>query len=294
MIERIPTKIRQLIFLGISLLSLLLLAGGLGALNFKPGQDFNLFQYLLGQIEREPLFPASGDPISWGPWNNDLQTMLVIVFWIILVFSILFIIISPEFRRDLVRIFTMVLTLVFVMPYILEQFSRIEPQEVTMEEAAGGLMLDGKPIPAPPAFIQNPPAWFLVLAKVLLLGLVLAGIYALWRFLRPKPDAQAVIVHRARHALSELDSGLAFKDVVIACYAQMCRELQETQGIDRPRALTPREFERYLADAGIASEHISQLTLLFEGARYSDQPSDPVGERQAVQSLKAITEAYGD
>lgn len=290
---RSPIKIRQLILLGLSTLALLFLAGGLGTLRFKPGEEFNLYDWWLAQMQQESPVVDTGPGTAWDGWDNSVQITVVIVFWTILVFSILYAIISKEFRRDLVRAFMMVLPLVILMPYIAEKFARNEPQGQEMEAAGGELMFAGEPLPAPPAFIQDPPAWFLILVKLLLLALVLAGIALLWRIFRPKPDAQAVVVRRVRQALSGLESGRDFKDVVIACYAQMCQELQEAQGIERPGALTPREFEDYLGDAGIDSEHIRQLTLLFEGVRYSDRPSSPVMERQAVQALRAITEAYG-
>lgn len=293
MSNRNPTKIRLLIFLGISLLALVLMAGGLGGLRFKPGEQFNLIDYWLSQMQQESPALDTEPDTPWEGWKGGIQTTVVIAFWTILVFSILYAIISKEFRRELVRVFMIVITLVILMPYIAEKFAQNEPQGQEMEGMAGELMFGGEPLPAPPAFIQDPPAWFLVLVKVLLLALVLAGIALLWRFFRPKPDPHAVVVRRVRQALSGLESGRAFKDVVIACYAQMCRELQETQGIERPQALTPREFEGYLAEAGIGSVHIRQLTLLFEGVRYSERPSDPLMEQQAVQALRAITEAYG-
>jgi hypothetical protein len=58
--------------------------------------------------------------------------------------------------------------------------------------------------------------------------------------------------------------------------------------------MTPREFESHLSRAGITSSHIQQLTLLFEGARYGAEPTDPVKEQTAKQCLQVILQAYGD
>jgi hypothetical protein len=288
-----PAKIRTLILLGLSLLALLLLTGGLSELHFKPGEQFNLYDWWLSRMAQESGVTDTGPVTPWDNWGKGVQVSVVIAFWTILAFSILYAVISKEFRRELVRAFLIVFPLIMLMPYIAEKFAPQEPRAQEAQGAAGALTFGGEPLPAPPAFIQEPPAWFLFLIKMLLLALVLAGIALLWRIFRPRPDPQAVVVRRVRQALSGLESGQTFKDVVIACYAQMCRELQEAQGIERPLALTPREFEVYLAAAGIDSLHIRQLTLLFEGVRYSDRPSDPVKERQAVQALQAITEAYG-
>lgn len=291
--ESNSVKIRPLILLGVALLALLLLAGGLGELRFKPGEQFNLYDWWLSRMQQENVGADTGPATPWDGWGKGVQVTVLIAFWTILVFSILYAIISKKFRRELVRAFLLIFPLILLMPYIAEKFAPQEPRAQETDGQVGALTFGGEPLPAPPAFIQEPPAWFLFLVKALLLALVLAGIYLLWRIFRPRPDPQAVVVRRVRQALSGLESGQAFKDVIIACYAQMCRELQETQGIERPQALTPREFEIYLAGAGIDSVHIRQLTLLFEGVRYSDRPSDPVMERQAVQALQAITEAYG-
>jgi hypothetical protein len=288
-------KIQQLLLLVLALLAILLLAGGVGELRFKPAEEFNLFGWLLAQLEgRGPLMdPDVGPSDEWTGFSSGVQTIVVVLFWLILGFSILYAIISPQFRRELVRVFVMVLPLVLFFPYIARKIAQQEQKALEMEGQMGELAFGGEPLPAAPTFIQDPPAWFLTLVKGLLLAFVLLGIYALWRAFRPKPDRQAVVIRHVKRALSELESGGAFKDVVIACYAQMCRELSVTQGIERAQAMTPREFEEHLAAAGIASDHIRLLTLLFEGVRYGDKPSDQATEKQAVQSLQAILDAYG-
>jgi hypothetical protein len=124
--------------------------------------------------------------------------------------------------------------------------------------------------------------------------LIFFSILYLWRQFRPKPDTQAVVVKQVRRALSDLESGSALKDVIIACYAQMCHGLQESQSIRRHKAMTPREFEKHLSNAGIASIHIHQLTRLFENVRYGAQPTDQTKEDQAKLCLQSILEVYGD
>ena len=73
----------------------------------------------------------------------------------------------------------------------------------------------------------------------------------------------------------------------------MNRVLQEQRGLERPKAMTPREFERYLLEMGLQDEHIRRLTRLFESVRYGTNAATPQDEREAVACLSAIVEAYG-
>lgn len=292
--------ILQSILLAIFLGTILLLAGGLPDLRFLPGESLNLYDLLLAQLAADPDDPSEDDSethdatgdLIWSRLNEGMQNLIVLVFWLMLIFSIVYAVISPQFRRELVRMFVFILTMLLILPYIARRIVQ-QPGPDEMEEFPGQFSPGEGVIPEPPPFIQQPPEWFLFLVKVLILGLLLGGIYLLWRFLRPKSDAQTVVVKSIRRALSDLDSGLEFDDVVIACYSKMCRGLQQYRHVQRHKAMTPREFETHLSNAGITSVHIKQLTLLFEGVRYGAKPTDKITENKARQSLQAILQAYG-
>jgi hypothetical protein len=295
-------QILLLILLGLFIGSIFLLAGGLSGLQFQPGKPLHLLDWLLAQLESNLAdFSILNTEIGEDPSSSDLwsglgegtRTIIVIVFWLMLVFSIVYAVISPRFRNELVRMFIFILTLVLILPYIARRLVQ-RPQSGEEVGMSGDLPFGEPVLPEPPPFVQQPPGWFLMLVDVILLTLLFWGIYIVWRRLRPKSDAQAVVVKNVRRALSDLESGSEFKDAVIACYSKMCRELQKTQGIFRHRAMTPREFESHLSRAGITSSHIQQLTLLFEGARYGAEPTDPVKEQTAKQCLQVILQAYGD
>jgi hypothetical protein len=296
-------KIFQFILLGLSLGAILLLAGGLSNLHFQPGRPLHLLDWFLAQQvpENSTDFPVINTGPSEVPTGQNLwdrlgkwiQTLIVIVFWLILVFSIVYAIISPKFRRELIRMFMLVLFFVLVLPYIAQRLA-LQPKPTGAEEPPGGGAFGDTFFPEPPPFIQQPPGWFLILAKVLLLVLIFGGIYLIWRRLRPKSDPKAVVVKNVRQALSDLESGSELKDVVIRCYSKMCQELQKTRGVRRDQAMTPREFENHLANAGITSVHIQQLTLLFEDVRYGTKPTDTTTQYKAIQSLEAILQAYGE
>lgn len=278
--------------------AVILLASALPNLRLKPGEPLNLLDWILAELASKDLFRLSDSDIEiggsgfWEPISDTLKVSIIVIFWVTLVFAIIYAVVSPEFRRDLVRIFMLVLTMVVLLPYIArrmtEQVNPLESEESTGQYPSGDVVF-----PKPPPFVQQPPDWFLWVAQAVLLLIIIAGIYFLWRHFRPRRHAQAVVVRHVQKALSELDSGKEFEDVVIACYKEMCQELQKKREVRRQEYMTPREFETYLAGEGISDKHIRQLTRLFEGARYGAKPSDVGVESRARQNLQAILNAYG-
>jgi len=142
----------------------------------------------------------------------------------------------------------MIFPLVILLPYIAKRL--VMQQRLSEGEAPGELALGDVPLIETPSFIQQPPEWLFILVNFLLLGLLFVGIYFVWQRFRPKSDAQAVVVRQVRRALSDLEAGLGLRDVVIACYLEMCQGLQKSQRIKRKKDMTPREFEEHLASAG--------------------------------------------
>jgi hypothetical protein len=292
----------QSILLATFLVTILLLAGGLPNLRFQSGEPLNLYDLLLAQLAADDLDDTSEDDsetgdgtagsLFWSRLGEGLQNLITLVFWLMLIFSIVYAVISPKFRRELVRMFVFILTMLLVLPHIARRIVQ-QPVPAEMGELPGQFSPGGAVIPEPPPFIQQPPEWFLLLVKVLILGLVLGGMYWIWRLFRPKSDAQTMVVKNIKRALSDLDSGLEFDDVIIACYSKMCRGLKQYRQIQRHKAMTPREFETHLSNAGISSVHIKQLTLLFEGVRYGAKPTDKLLEQKARKYLQAILQAYG-
>lgn len=292
-------KILQSFLFALLLVAILLLASGLPNLFFKPGEPINLYAWLISQLASENLeqIPETSiepaGPTFWSGLSEGMQDLIVIVFWLLLIFSIVYAIVSPQFRRELVRMFVFILFLMVLLPNIAKRLVQ-RPGSVEMEGLPGDLSFGDAAFPEPPPFIQHPPQWFLMLVELLLLVLFFGGIYLIWRRLHPRSDAQVVLVSSVKQALTDLESGSRLEDVVIACYAKMCRELQKNRRIWRHQAMTPREFENHLANAGIASTHIQQLTLLFENVRYGAKPTDSIIEHKAVQCLQAIVQTYGE
>ena len=286
------------LLLGLLLGAMLLLAGGLPNLRFQPGRSLNLLDWFLSQLVSEN---ATGFPeITIEPGRSSflpelgegLLKSIIIFFWLMLIFSIVYAIISPKLRRELVRMFALILVLVVILPQIAKNLTQLH--ETAAMEGLPGFSLGENTFPVPPPFIQDPPGWFFAIVNVLLMLVFFGGIYFMWRRLRPNSEAHAVVVKEVKRALSDLEAGLEMKDVVIACYAKMCQGLQESRHIKRKQAMTPREFENHLAHAGIANTHIQQLTRLFEGVRYGAKPTDKAAEHEAKQCLQAILQVYSE
>ena len=284
--------------LGLLLLAIFITAAGLPYLRFHPGQPFGFWDWLFTRLtlpsENLENGLSTGDQTNANFLNQFGDRVLgsvIVGFWVLLIFSILYAIVSPKFRRELLRMIAFIIPLVILLPRIAKRLAL--QRALTGEDTPGEFGMGEGVLPEPPAFIQQPPEWLFILINGIVIALLIWGIYLLWRRLRPKSDAQ-VVVRQIKRALSDLDAGLDLKNVVIACYASMCQELQKSQDLKRQRDMTPREFELHLARAGIASAHIQRLTRLFENVRYGAKTSDAAAELEARACLQAIIQAYGE
>ena len=74
----------------------------------------------------------------------------------------------------------------------------------------------------------------------------------------------------------------------------MSEVLQREKHVRRHQGMTVREFAVQLAAAGLADQHIDRLTRLFELVRYSPNTPGERDEREAIDCLHAIVQAYGE
>jgi hypothetical protein len=164
----------------------------------------------------------------------------------------------------------------------------------------------GEPLPAlgpvvvgsqaaePPDFESAaPPSWALWAMTIGLALLVAGGLVAIgwgvWRYRHPS-NPLGQLAEEAQEAIDALEAGADARDTVSRCYVEMSQVLKKQRGIVRQQAMTPREFEESLAEAGLPDEQIGQLTRLFEGVRYGAKVPGEREKRQAVDCLTAIVE----
>ena len=205
-------RIQLSILIALMITAVVLLAGGFSGLRLKSGEPIHLLDWILAQLASQNLgeLPEyeieTGGSGIWYQLNSTLRGSIIVIFWLILSFSLIYAIISPEFRRELVRVFFLLLTLAVLLPYIARRITeQVNPTEGEM--TSGEVPIEGAQFPEPPLFVQQPPEWIFWVAKAVLILLLFTGIYMLWRYLRPKPDPQAVVARHVKKALSELESG---------------------------------------------------------------------------------------
>ncbi len=154
------------------------------------------------------------------------------------------------------------------------------------------------PLPGQTDRLPEPPAWVAFAFSLAVIGTFLVGLagvgWLVWRSrLATPPPPLAALAQEAHSALAALQAGDAWENVIVRCYQEMVRLLEEERAIYRPAAMTPREFERRLTALGAPPEPVRELTRLFEAARYGQRRLGPEAEQQAQQSLRAIAAAYG-
>lgn len=106
----------------------------------------------------------------------------------------------------------------------------------------------------------------------------------------PAPERRQAVGARAGEAADRLESDADLENEVYRAW----REMTGALAVDNPRSTTPAEFAAAAVDAGMAREDVTTLTEAFEAVRYGDEPATAEREREAVDALRRIEEAYAD
>lgn len=274
-----------LLLVGVAVAAIVVLAAGLSEIELQPGRplprpnqdDSSLFGGG-GASGRDKLF-------------ETLMMALYVCFLLLLPISIIYFIVSPEARRQVLR--SLVLLLWILAAYLLIR-TRPELFQALQRQAVGAARPGEVEIGAMD-FVANAPQWAMwVMAiglAVLIASSVVGVAWLVWRRQRKPESPLAKLAEEAQQALEALQSGADLQNTVMRCYFEMGRVLREQRGILREQAMTPREFERFLTEAGLPGEHVGQLTRLFEAVRYGAKVAGEREERQAIDCLTAIVQA---
>lgn len=279
-------RLWTLLFLGVAVVAMVLLAAGISQLELLPGQPFRLWRELEGEMGETGL-SRLGEDLSL-----PIRALLLLSF-LLLPLSIIYLIVSPEARKRVLR--SLVHLLWIVALYLL--VSR-RPELLNREF---GMSAPGAPLPPQPlqpVEYTAAPSQGLVCVSAFGLAVFLAAIvvgisWFFWRRSRRPARPLEQLAQQAREALDALQAGDDLKDTVMRCYYNMLRVVHEKRGIRRQQDVTPREFESYLEEAGLPGEYVRQLTRLFEEVRYGAKVAGEDEEREAVVCLRAIVEACG-
>jgi len=280
-------KFFVLVGLLLGLVSIILLAGSISQLEFEEGKIV-----IFGEEGGVASGPRGVEPAP--ELDGTTRILLAILVLIVVPASIIYVLLNPKAWKRILRNLAMVLMLFLVIMLFTHYFRPGESDFGSAQppESEQGSNLEELRITD--ELDINPPSWIGFIVGFLLLLLLLSVIVFIYVRSRQKTDEGELddLVGEAEGALHEIRSGADLRQTVIRCYHQMCETMSEERGVHRVRAMTPREFEAYLASAGFRDEHIQRLTRLFEGVRYGDESSQPQMEREAESCLEAIVTTY--
>lgn len=289
--KKISSREWTILLSAIVVLALLALATSISSLTLKEGRPLPL-----GNMA--PDLSGGGSDSGWISGILAVFRVVMIIFWVLLPVYLVYLIISKEARRRLLRDLLIMLPILAFLYLISNNISN-RNMDLNLEGRFGGQTEEGQveQLEAPPLpEFQPPPAWVgtaasLVLATVVVL--MLAGVvYFIWRRSRIREGAPLYRIEtRAREAILSIEAGGDLSEVIQRCYLQMVEAIRETMSIYRSRDMTPHEFELVLEQRGLPREPVHQLTLLFEQVRYGGVRPGRADERAAIASLTAIVNA---
>ena len=274
---------------GLALTALLILAGGVNDLTFLPGYRLT-FESVQPDLVNDSISDESLQRIM------AILRVLFIAGWVLLPFYIVYLIISPEARKKFIRDMMMILPIILIFYFLMREPEAGEVMrnldlnfsDQSLEEVVT------TPV-APPEFSANPPDWLVIIASLLLAiigtGLVVGVIYLYLRSRQPKAKPLKRIAFEAQEALDAIQSGGDLREVIIRCYFEMNKTVNESRSLKRGLDMTPHEFELFLHERGLPKEPVHQLTELFEQVRYGAFIPGRKEERIAVSSLTSIISA---
>ena len=278
-------KRNSLVGLAVVGLLILILAMSLPGLKLGPGQPFSLGQ-------AQPDAPGGSEGL---PGGNALLYVFQGFIALSLILLPIYIIVSLLSRKGRQRLLADVIVLTFFI--LLAEYLRRLPHttEATQPPADTSEALKQlQTSAATVSFSAAPPAW-LTLAVLLIVSLSLvAAVGGLIWFVRRRRashrSAWKELAQEAQDALETLQQGGDFKLTIVRCYQEMSRVVREERGLAREAAMTPREFEDYLASQGLPRAALNTLTRLFEQVRYGSLPAAAQEEALALTCLTEIAE----
>jgi hypothetical protein len=238
------------------------------------------------------------DAPSWDiPIGSQIFVWMVLVILVALVAMLL----SPEARKKLIRLFIRVAFFYWVVYFLLERYPKVlSAFNLNSDDALIGRQTGSPAEIPPPVFVppQNSP----LLSYAISMLIVLAVIYFGWRLVRAWRELNPSKVQRpmdeiakiARSSLRDLSSGRESTDVILKCYFRMNDVVAEKKKVHRDLSVTPAEFATRLERSGLPSDAVRRLTRLFESARYGSRKMEPKDINEAVACLTAILHYCGE
>lgn len=271
---------------GMTLLAVTLLAAGISELALKPGRPLTLDLPRpggAGDIVSQITLPAS--------LISVLGSVLRIGALLLLPFAIVHFIRSRAARRQV--LFQLFYLLLFSAA-ILSLSRSFEPQQTNppvLPIPQGSLPQAG---PSTAVGLPEPPRWLVTAVSAVGAAAAVWLGYRLYLRSQAEPAAAQRLAAEAQQALADIESGERLENVILRSYYQLCQATRRRRGLGRAQHQTAREYGSDLRAAGIPLQALSQLTALFERARYGSDPLTQDDEREAVGALRTILRSLGE
>ena len=263
-------------------IALVVLASGLGEMEF--GQPF------ITRLDRTNTFDFSDlEPGLGSRWFRYLIPAMLLVMYLLMLGPV-----RPQRETNILAAVLRAIGFILFFTVVLGAFAR--QGGFLAQEALEGLPVSGGEAPgefAPPALTAG-SALGITLLLILVLGALAVFVVnrVFDRFYTPKPGVDE-IAEIARAALDELSGGKTSKNVIIRCYLDMNRVVEEKRGLAREDAETPAEFAWQLERLGLPREAVDGLTGVFERVRYGGKEADADEIKEARRCLTVILKACG-
>ncbi|MBN2004605.1 MAG: DUF4129 domain-containing protein [Anaerolineae bacterium] len=291
-------KYRVLVVASAAVVATVILAAGISKMALSPGLPWETWMKLLfGDmgIQRPTGVPS----LLSGQGLVDALRVMFLGLMLLIPVLIVAMIFSPDLRKKALRMFVQALFFVLVALVLfrsgaLDSFGMMTQN---MQELFSDQLPEGEitPLEDMPEFTPAPPAWAIWVASFVLAALffaLVAGVgWSFWRNRIERYRPLRKLAKDAQEALDALESGADLRNTVIRCYHDMSEAVKAQRGIQRERAMTPREFESRLMAQGMPETAVRQLTRLFESVRYGALEPGDRDVDQAVTCLSAIVEA---
>jgi len=277
MTDRFQRKI--ILYLALITIGILLLAAGLPTLELRSGSSLPR-----PQINQDTQSTQTIPPIP--ETHLILKFPLAVIFIVVLALLIAYLIKNLQFRKilSLAGLLLMIGCLLLLIDQIQLPTTSGSIEIARTTEAVPTYVEDYPPMENSPHQIST----FVLIGLSVIAAAVVAAL-----FLQPKKKSSKtnLLAEQADQALSAIRDGEDLGNIIIRCYLQMENIVKEEKGLERNKALTPREFEGQLAKNDIPARQIHQLTLLFEEARYGNAESDEKKKETAVECLTSIIQS---
>ena len=280
----------------LALFSLILLAGSLGRMDFRPAGALGRSPEVASKAAKnlgELIQGAAEIPF----WNQ-------VIFWGILFLFVLLAtsLLDPEVRKKLILAFIRMAIFALGILYLIKKDPDLFAGFLNRLTLAG-MLGTGQPGPSTPSPVFRAPqvsGWFtfaVALGVVSLIVLLIWWFSRAWARIRELSAAAGpfdAVADIARRSIDELKSGANFENAIVECYARMSSVVAEQKGLHREHAMTPAEFSTRLTRAGLPRKPVEKLTALFESSRYGAQLAGPAEIGEAITSLTSILRYCGE